>query len=174
MASFKSDSTPPSHSLIEARLKSISPIRDTNERSPEQQMNTLFNQLSKKDREIESLRVENAKLKDQHKEYEYLIIKASDEVKKKHQEIQDMKSLIDSFKNNTVDLSRVSELQTQLIDAKAQLKNFESHSNQSLIQARVDIQKEKELNHTLHQRIQDLKEEVEKLKKEAKLGADEI
>lgn len=66
----------------------------------------------KKDKEIEMLRYENANLKETVREFEFLIIKASDEVKKKQAEYNDMKLLMDSLKNSSVDLGRVTELQS--------------------------------------------------------------
>jgi len=164
---------PPTLGRGDTRSKSQSPIKTSLNASPEH-FNSILGQLMKKDREIDAVMAENSKLKDQIREFEYLIVKASEEVKKKQAEITELKAVIDGLNKSSVDLSRVGELQNQLIDAKATIKSLEDKMDHTHMQLRLEVQKEKEINVSLNAKLQEAKAQQEKLMAEAKSTADQL
>jgi len=118
--------------------------------------NILIEKLTKKDREIQELRKEVDQYKEKIKEFEFLIIKASDEVKKKQQEINMLNTQLNS-QNTDLGSAR------QLLDARAEVA-----------QVHIQLQKEKELNAELTEKIKEFKMQLEKMSQEAKNSTEQL
>jgi len=178
------------HELYEEELtsgcRSLSPIpsditRTSNEKHPpkfqsqnQQNMSSLLNKFINKDKETENLRKENQSLKDKLKEFEYLIIKGSEEVKRKQNEIASLNTIIDSLKQNTPNAATIDSLHRELEEAKKEMYRIKSESAQAQTKLRVEVQKEKELNVVLKRQLTELQEKFDSISQESKASSEDL
>jgi len=183
--SFRED-----HELYEDELtsgcRSLSPIPSdltlaSTEKHPpkfqsqnQQNMSSLLNKFINKDKETENMRKENQSLKDKLKEFEYLIIKGSEEVKRKQNEIASLNNIIETLKQNTPNAVTIDSLQRQLDEATKEVYRIKSESAQAQTKLRVEVQKEKELNATLKRQLTEIQEKFDSISNENKANSEDL
>lgn len=101
--------------------------------------------LMKKDKEIEDLQMELRNKNEKINEFEYLIVKASEEVRKKHNEMNELKNQLTQYR---AAYDQLPQLQEQL--ERTNINNSYQKSSKE-IQLRVELQKEKELSSSLQE-----------------------
>lgn len=142
--------------------------------SNQNNMSSLFNKFIQKDKEAESLRKENQELRDKLKEFEYLIIKGSEEVKRKQSEIASLNSIIDTLKQTMPHAASIDHLQRQLDEAQRELTQTRSEAAQTQTKLRVEVQREKEMNLSLSKQVAEMKSRLDIVLQESKGSFDDL
>ena len=140
----------------------------------QQNMTALLNKFIQKDKENEHARKENQELKDKLKEFEYLIIKGSEEVKRKQSEINTLNTIIDKLKQTIPDAVSVDNLQRQLDESQRELHRIKSESAQTQTRLRVELQKEREQNNSLSKQAAETKFKLDDMFKESRGSIDDL
>jgi len=140
----------------------------------QQNMASLLNKFINKDKETENLRKENQSLKDKLKEFEYLIIKGSEEVKRKQGEIASLNSIIDGLKQAIPNAATIDTLQRQLEQSQRELLKIKSESAQAQTKLRIEVQKEKELNTGLSKQVNEMREKLEVILQDSKVNTEDL
>ena len=148
---------------------------DTNTNAP-REISTLLNTLLKKDKQIEYYKHEIVSRDDKLREFEYLIVKASEEIKKKQGEIINLTAALDNNRasQNANEIAKVPLLQKELANANNELKSVEIQSTTNLIQLKMELQREKEVNSTLQKVIQDSKGHSQSTLQELRISLDSL
>lgn len=130
------------------------------QRPPPPTLSTLLNNMARKDKEIEELQKELAIKTEKVNEFEYLIVKASEEVRRKQQEILELKNQVETLR---VSSEQLPELQQQIEKLS---KQQEHAANSREIQLRVELQKEKELFSSLQETYNQAKNKCDSLERQ--------
>ena len=149
-------------------------LKHQSQSQSQQNMASLLNKFISKDKETETLRKENQNLKDKLKEFEYLIIKGSEEVKRKQGEIASLNSIVDGLKQAIPNAATVDTLQRQLEQAQRELHKMKSDSAQAQTKLRIEVQKEKEINTGLSKQVAEMKEKLEVILQDSKVNTEDL
>lgn len=113
---------------------------------------------NKKDKEIEELKKELQNKSEKLSEFEYLIVKASEEVRKKQAEITELKNLVELYRPAYEQLPELREHLTT--------RESEYSKNTREIQLRVEVQKEKEHSASLQEAYNQAKSKADSLERQ--------